>query len=214
MKFFYGMVYAISKFFFHFFYRHQVFGKKNLPTGPCILAPNHVSYLDPPLVAISCNEEVNFLARGSLFKKSFLFKKLLSSLNSYPITGTGQDIASIKLIIYLLEHNKKIVIFPEGQRAHEDTLLPIKPGIGMLASRCHCPIIPVYIHGTYNIWPRRNFLPKLWGRTACVFGSPISWEDYKHLHKKEAQERIAKTLEESIKDLKEWYLHGPGALQS
>ncbi len=207
MKIFYRFVRSIAKGFFYLFYSHRVFGKKNIPKGPCILAPNHASFFDPPLVGISCDDEVNFLARGSLFNNR-LFKKIISNLNSYPVTGTGQDSNSLKLIIQFLQDQKKVVIFPEGKRTLDGSLLPIKPGIGMLVARCQCPIVPVYIHGTYDIWPKSRTFPKFWGKTACVFGMPISWDQYKELPKKQAQEEIAKAIQQSLKLLQDWYLNG------
>lgn len=207
MKFFYRIAHFWMKGFFHLFYRHQIFGEKHLPQGPCILAPNHASFLDPPLVGISCKEEVNFLARGSLFRNPF-FKNIISQLNSYPVTGTGQDISSIKVILQLLKENKKVVIFPEGKRTSDGRLLPIKPGIGMLVSRSESPIVPVYIYGTFKIWPRKNIFPKLWGKTACVFGTPIRWEQFKDLPKKEAQEAVAGAITRSLIQLQAWYLAG------
>ncbi len=208
MKIFYWMAYYLSKGFFHLFYSHRVYGKKYIPKGPCIIAPNHASFLDPPLIAISCDEEVSFLARGTLFKNTF-FKNFFLLLNTYPITGTAQDVGSLKLIIQLLQENKKVIIFPEGKRSKDGLILPIKPGIGMLASRCECPIIPVYIHGTHDIWPRNRFFPKLWRKkTACVFGHPILGDSFKDLPKKEAQEKIAVNIQKSLNMLKDWYLHG------
>ncbi len=207
MKFFYWTIYHLTKGFFFLFYRHRIFGKQHIPPGPCILAPNHASFFDPPLVGISCDEEVNFLARGTLFKNRF-FRRLISHLNSYPVTGTVQDLASIKLIILLLQADKKVVIFPEGKRTRDGNMLPIKPGIGMLVSRSQCPIVPIYIHGTYNIWPNHQIFPKLWGKTVCVFGTPILWETYKDLPKKQAQLEINQAIQNSLNQLKNWYLSG------
>lgn len=207
MKFFYRSIYICTKKFFSLLFRHQVYGKHHLPAGPCILAPNHASFLDPPLVAISCDEEVNFLARGSLFNNA-IFKKLISHLNSYPVGGISQDITSLKLILQLLKDSKKVVIFPEGKRTPTGHLLPIKPGIGMLISKSQCPIIPVYIHGTYEAWPKKKWIPRLEGQTACVFGKPIYWEAYKDLPKKKAQEEISNAIQKSLKMLNFWYLNG------
>lgn len=207
MNFFYWTSYYVTKGFFFLFYRHRVFGKQHIPAGPCILAPNHASFFDPPLVGISCDEEVNFLARGTLFKNAF-FKRLISYLNSYPVTGTGQDLVTIKFVIQLLQKDKKVVIFPEGKRTRDGNLLPIKAGIGMLISKCECPIVPIYVHGTYHIWPSTHLFPKLWGKTACVFGTPILWENYKELPKKQAQQEIADAIQKSLSELKNWYLNG------
>jgi len=207
MKYFYSFIHRLTKSLFNLFYHHKVYGKQHIPFGSCIIAPNHTSFFDPPLIGISCDEEISFLARGSLFHNHVL-KKLISSLNSYPIRGTPQDSNSFKLIIHLLQENKKVVIFPEGQRSNDGRILPIKPGIGMLVARCPCPIIPVYIHGTYDAWPKTRKMPKLWGKTACVFGSPIYWEDYQDLPKKKAQEEISNAIQKSLKMLQVWYLNG------
>lgn len=207
MKLFYQIFHTSTKGFFHLFYRHRVYGKKHIPQGACIIAPNHASFFDPPLIAISCDEEVNFLARGSLFNNALL-KKIISNLNSYPVSGSSQDLTSIKLIIQLLQANKKVVIFPEGKRTTDGHIQPIKPGIGMLMARTECSIVPVYIHGTYDIWPKSRKFPKLWGKTACVFGSPISWESYKDMPKKQIQQELSLAINKSLSMLQTWYLNG------
>lgn len=206
-KTFYSLIKKFIHLYFVFFYRHQVYGKENLPEGATIIAPNHASFLDPPLVGISFDEEVSFLARGSLFKHT-LFKKIISSLNSYPINGSTNDLSSLKLVIQLLQNKKKIVIFPEGKRSQNGQFLPIKPGVSLLMSKCHCPIVPVYIHGSYHIWPSRQKFPKLFGKTACVFGKPIVWKDYQNLPKKKAHDKISEAIQKSLKMLQVWYLNG------
>lgn len=189
MKIFYRFVRSIAKGFFYLFYSHRVFGKKNIPKGPCILAPNHASFFDPPLVGISCDDEVNFLARGSLFNNR-LFKKIISNLNSYPVTGTGQDSNSLKLIIQFLQDQKKVVIFPEGKRTLDGSLLPIKPGIGMLVARCQCPIVPVYIHGTYDIWPKSRTFPKFWEKQLVSLECPFLGINIKNSPKNKLRKKL------------------------
>ena len=78
----------------------------------------------------------------------------------------------------------------------------------MLVARCECPIVPVYIQGTFDIWPKSRIFPKLWGKTACVFGTPILWSSYKELPKKQAQEEISLAIQNSLKNLQAWYLNG------
>lgn len=197
----------LAKGFFHIFYRHRVYGLEHFIPGGAIIAPNHLSYLDPPLIGVSWPEEISFLARKSLFKKK-VFGALIAKLNAYPVTGTQQDLASIKVICKLLSNHKKVVIFPEGIRSTHGNLMDIKSGIGMLAQRNHCPIIPAYIQGSYEIWNRHRRFPKLCGKTVCVFGSPIPYERFSHLGKKEAQDAIARAVKESIEALKQWYQSG------
>lgn len=211
MKFFYWFARSLCKGFFLIFHRHKVFGSEHLPIGPCIIAPNHASFYDPPLVGVSCEDEVAFLARKTLFDNVFV-GRLIPHLNAYPISGNAQDLSSFKVICKLLLEQKKVVIFPEGSRTRSGDLSIIKSGIGMLALRSKCPIIPTYIHGTFQVWPRYYRFPRLFGKTACVFGSPIIGDNFIQMGKKEAQEEIAKCVNESIQNLKEWYLSGAEGL--
>lgn len=207
MKLFYAFGRAIFKGYFKIFHRHKVYGLEHFIRGKAIIAPNHTSFLDPPIISLSWPEEVAFLARKTLFDNFFL-GYLISQLNAYPVTGTHQDLTSIKVICQLLKDNQKVVIFPEGVRSADGHMTEVKSGIGMLALRCQCPIIPAYIVGSFAIWNRHSLLPKIWGKTACVFGSPISIEQFNHLNKKSAQEAIATRVKESILSLKSWYEQG------
>lgn len=191
---------------FRLFYRHKVYGMEHFIRGSAIIAPNHTSYLDPPIASISWPEEVHFLARESLFKP-FLFGPFIRALNAHPVSGDVTDISIFKTIISVLKEGKQLILFPEGERT-EGELGEIKPGIGMLAMRSKAAIIPTYIHGAYEIWGRERKLPKLFGRTVCIFGTPIHWETFANLEKKEAQEKIATKVAESILALKKWYEAG------
>lgn len=207
MNVFYQLTRSLFRVFFILFYRHRVYGAKLLPKGAAIIAPNHVSYWDPPMVGASYTGNLTYLAKKELFDVPVLCW-CIKHLNSYPVNGSASDLNSIKLIIKLLEEGKKIVIFPEGERTDDGQLGEIKSGIGMLALRSKAPIIPVYISGTYEIWPAHQKYPKFWGKTAVVFGSPIYIEKYLVLSKKESQEAIAKQVAISIATLRDWYNSG------
>ncbi|MBA3815885.1 MAG: 1-acyl-sn-glycerol-3-phosphate acyltransferase [Parachlamydiaceae bacterium] len=211
MKLFYGLVRGIFKGYFQLFHRHRIYGLEHFIEGRGIIAPNHTSFLDPPIICLSWPEEIAFLARKSLFDK-FILGSLISRLNAYPVSGTQQDLASIKLICQLLGKNQKVVIFPEGIRSADGEITVVKSGIGMLALRCQSPVIPTYIAGSYAIWNRHRRFPKIWGKTACVFGSPIYIMQFSHLDKKAAKEAIAMHVKEAIVALKVWYEHGAQGL--
>lgn len=208
MHIFYRIVVFFLRIYFSLFHRLKVYGLENLPEGPSILAPNHTSFFDPPIVAASCNEEISFLARASLFK-NFFFRTLISNLNSYPVTGTAQDLASLKLICQLLKENKKVVIFPEGMRSDDGKILAIKSGIGMLSIRADAPIVPVFIDGAYEVYNKFHKFPKLWGKITCTFGKPIYPKDFEGLPKKEAQEKMALATENALKSLQNKNLRLP-----
>lgn len=201
MKPFFRFTTLLLWIFFHLFYRCKIYGTKNPIRGSAIIAPNHTSFFDPPIIGMAWPEETHFLARASLFKP-FYMGWLLRSLNSHPVEGSSQDIQSFKILCRLLSEGKKVVIFPEGERSHDGELLTIKSGVAMLALRMKSPIIPTYIEGAYEAWPRDSRFPKLGSKITCIFGEPIPIEPYLGMPKKEAQEAISKRVQEEIIKLK------------
>ncbi len=207
MSFLYRLTLFFAWLFFKIFYRHRVYGLEHYCAGGAILAANHTSFLDPPILAISWPEEVHFLARETLFRIP-VFGAYIRALNAHPVSGDAGDIAVFKSIYALLKAGKKIILFPEGTRAKADRLGVIKPGIGLLITKTQTAIIPAYIQGAYSIWGRHRKFPKLWGKTACVFGSPIPYARVAHLEKKAAQQALADQLAAAIENLRAWYQEG------
>ena len=82
--------------------------------GGTIIACNHQSYLDPPLVAAAYKGEIHFLARKTLFKG--LFGKLIAAVNAVPVNQSGADLASMKTIINEVKKGNRVLMFPEGTR--------------------------------------------------------------------------------------------------
>lgn len=110
-------------------------------SGPVILAPNHVSFLDPPVVGITAFREIYFLAKPDLFKASGFFAWLITTYNAISIEGT----AGLRKAIKLLKRGNAVVIFPEGTRSRKKRILPFHQGVGYLAINFGVPVIPVYI---------------------------------------------------------------------
>ena len=202
----YRMVLCFATGIFRLLYRHEVFGLEHYIKRAAIIAPNHTSFWDPPLVAISWPKEVHFLARESLFRNP-LFGGFIRKLNSHPVSGDVGDVTVFKTIIQLLKEGKQLILFPEGGRTLGE-LGDIKPGTGMLVIRTGAAIIPTYIYGASKIWGKKRKFPKLSGKTAVVFGTPILAESFAHLGKKEAHLAISGQLRTSILNLKEWYEKG------
>lgn len=206
-NFLYKFILFLVFWFFKIVYRNKIYGAENFYPGAAILAANHASFYDPPLLSISTPYEVHFLARKTLFDP-FLFGSLIRRLNAHPISGKAQDVAVFKTIVRLMREGKKVIIFPEGKRSRDGTLQPIKPGIAMLISRTKAAVIPAYLHGTFSIWPGGKKLPKLWGKTACVFGKPLHFSLDPEKDSKLQQEEISKKIEDAILHLKQWYEKG------
>jgi CMP/dCMP kinase len=200
MKWVYRIVLWITWVFFRVFYQLRVFKKFPYPKGGAILASNHASYLDPMVIPISCPKEIHFLAKESLFSIPFL-GKLISKINAHPIKRKSADVKSIKMILSLLKENQKILLFPEGTRSSTKKMGPIQPGISFLAYLGKVPIIPIYLTGTSDAWPRGKKFPKLFKNIRIHFGKPIQVSDWEHLEKKEALEMISQKLEKAFHDL-------------
>lgn len=204
MRFIYKICYWGARLFFKCFYRLKIYGLEQFPLGSGIIAANHVSFYDPPVLSISCPQEVHFLAKGSLFKIPIL-SWIIRTLNAHPVTRNASDIAVFRMIVDLLTEGKKVILFPEGRRSDSGELIPLERGLGFLVQKAKCRIIPAYIAGTYDAWPPHRKHPKLFGKMSIVFGSPIEWEEG---DKKEAQARIASQTETAIRNLKTWFESG------
>ena len=204
---FYRFIIFWSYLFGKLFYRLKVYGLEHYYPRGAILAANHTSFFDPPIVAVSFPEEVHFLARETLFRNP-LFGAFIRNLNSHPVSGQAGDIGVLKTVITLLQEGRKVVLFPEGTRSPTGELQPFKPGIGMLIARSQSAVIPIYIDGAYKAFGKGRKFPRLFGKVSCVFGSAITWDSFSHLDKKEAQNQIWEKLAESIRALKKWFEDG------
>lgn len=205
MKLAYKIVYTLARFFFKCCFRLKIYGLEHFRPGAAVIVANHTSFYDPPVLSISCPEEVHFLAKQSLFKIPLL-GALIRTLNSHPVTHGASDAAVFRMMIDLLQEGKKLILFPEGKRSFTGELLPLERGLGFLVQKAGCRIIPAYIHGAFAAWPRGRKFPKLFGRMAVVFGSPIECEE--KADKRAAQLEITARTEQALRSLKEWFDNG------
>lgn len=202
---YFAVLYTVH-LFFKVFYRLRVYGRHHIVQGSAIIAPNHVSFFDPPVVAVACAEEIHFLARQTLFKS--FFGRCIAFLNAQPVREDRTNISVLKQVKCILKEGSKVLLFPEGRRSSDDQLQEIKPGIGMLIYNSESTIIPTYIYGTHKVWSRNRKLPKMFGKIAVIFGTPILGRHYVDMEKKEAQKLIVQHLSHSIIALRRWYEDG------
>lgn len=201
MKFSYAVTYWLARLFFKCFFGLKIYGLEHFRSGAAILAANHASLYDPPVLSISCPEEVHFLAKEALFDIPLL-GRLIRMLNSHPISRDASDVQTFKEMLKLLAEGKKLMIFPEGQRSFDGAMLPLERGMAFLAQKAQCRIIPAYIEGSFQAWPRSRKLPHLTGKMRVAFGSPIEWRG--GMDKREAEKRLTEETERSLKALKAW----------
>ncbi|MCK4396767.1 1-acyl-sn-glycerol-3-phosphate acyltransferase [candidate division WOR-3 bacterium] len=129
----------------------RVEGQKNIPRdGGVIIAPNHLSNWDPPIIGTSAalRREVFFLAKQELFSSNKFYSLLLSKYNTIPIKRYGIDKKSISASTFHLKRGRTLVIFLEGKRSIEKSFLKPLPGVGYLALKTGVGIVPTYIEGS------------------------------------------------------------------
>ena len=198
------MLYSIARFFFTIIFkvlfRFQVFGRSNFPRkGAFIVAANHLSYLDPILLGISSPRKLNFIAKDDLFKIK-VFGFLISNVGAIPVKmDAKQNIGVFRSALSLLSKGNGFVIFPEGARSLNGKMQNMRAGVGFLAIKSQCPVIPVLIIGTEKALPLRAKCIRLKKITAYVGKALLPPLDSKgHGSFEEFSHRV----EDSIRDLK------------
>jgi 1-acyl-sn-glycerol-3-phosphate acyltransferase len=152
-------------------FRLKIHGRENLiEEGPAILASNHASYLDPPLVGVACRKEIFYLARKSLFEKPVL-GPLLARVNCIPIDRDRGDVAAVRAILRLLKEGKRTLVFPEGTRSRDGKLQPARGGLGLIIAKSLAPVVPVRIFGSYAALPRSGGIH--FSQVTMVVGKPL-----------------------------------------
>jgi 1-acyl-sn-glycerol-3-phosphate acyltransferase len=153
----------------------RVTGRENVPMeGPVIIAPIHVSYLDPMLVGAVSPREISFMAKEELFRNPIM-NKLIRSLNTFPVKRGQNDSSAIREALRLIESGRALLVFPEGTRGNGEQMGAIQGGLMMMARRTGAQILPVGIWGTHKAWPRGQKMRR--HKTALHFGKPFTLAD-------------------------------------
>ncbi len=185
-SFCYNLVSIFFKLIFKLGYKGKLIGLENIPAkGGFILAANHVSYLDPPFIAVHTSRQpVYSFARRTLFKRGigWFFRRL------YMIAidrDKGSDFRSIKQILQLLQQGQPVLMFPEGTRSVTGVLQRPKKGIGLFVSKSKVPVVPVRIFGTFEAWPKGRVWPNFKSQVSIVFGKPLLPSDFEDCKRSE-----------------------------
>ena len=160
-----GFAQAFARIFLDF----HVEGLERIPRkGPLIVACNHISFWDPPLVGSSITRPVHFVAKAELFDNP-LFGALIRSYNAIPIQRGPQARTGLRGAEEVLSAGEAVLIFPEGTRNKSGTLLPPRAGVGHLSAATRSPVLPACITGSNQI--RRSMKRQVPIR--ITFGSPV-----------------------------------------
>ena len=185
----YKVAWHVVNALFTFLFVRRIQGRHFIPKqGGFIVACNHISFWDPPLVGDAIPREVHFLAKEELFRNR-AFAWLIRSLNAIPIRRGLVDPRGVKSALEAISRGKGLVMFPEGGRVMEGTLKPALPGVGLLSVKAGAPVVPAYIRGSNTI---KKAMLRL-ARIDIAFGEP-------YLPPKDEQASGSKEIYRSVGD--------------
>lgn len=164
----YKFLRACFRLLFILVYRVEIHGKENMPTtGAVILAANHMSNLDPPLIAAFLSRPVSYMAKEELFHVPVI-GFILRHCYSFSVRRGAADRGAIRAALKALKEGYCMGMFPEGTRARKGKRLKAQPGIALLAAMSGAPVIPATIEGTDGALKFHKF--------RVTYGAPLRFE--------------------------------------
>jgi 1-acyl-sn-glycerol-3-phosphate acyltransferase len=204
--FYYGTFHGFFGLIFRGIFRTQIIGRDRVPLqGGLLTVCNHISYVDPPLLAIATPRPVEFMTMAEMFRRP-LMAKVLGIMGCFPVDRTRAGHGAAREAIRRLRNGRCVAIFPEaGIRVGEKSVLggdPIfKPGAGSVALLGGAAILPVIVRGTrapyrWQNWFRRETMTVTFG---CPFSlwvpAQLSSDQRRTAAREVLREQLLKTVE-------------------
>ncbi|HPT16060.1 MAG TPA: lysophospholipid acyltransferase family protein [Kiritimatiellia bacterium] len=185
-------------------YRMRVSGREHVPAhGGAIIAANHCSYLDPPVMGgANSRRVVHFLARDTLLSNP-IAKWFFPRVAVIPLDRTKGDLGALKKAIGILKEGRVVGLFPEGTRSPDGRMRAAKGGIGFLIAKSEVPVVPLHISGTFAAFPKgaKKMQPS---RIVARYGPAISPEEIRAaMPKKNDYEAVGALVMSRIRALAE-----------
>lgn len=198
----YGILWILCRSLSTLVLRYQTKGAEYVPrSGGVLLAANHASYADIPLLGCGVRRRLFYVGRANLFPNRIL-NSIIRSLGWIPLRTERWDRNAFQHVVDLLNAGKAVVIFPEGTRTPDGSLQPGKPGIGMIVAETQCPVIPVYLKGTFEVLPMGASMLRP-HPVSVTFGKPLDFrQDREQLEGKALYKHISQTVMDRIAELR------------
>ena len=182
-----ALVYCCLKLFFGI----EVVGKEAVPSkGPFILAANHSSYFDPPVLSAASPRRVYFLAKEELFRNK-LFALYFRGVGVISLKRQKTDIRAMRLALNVLKE-KPLIVFPQGTRGR--SLDEALSGVGFLCKKAKVPVVAARIYGTDIALPQ--------GKKRISFTKiKVSFARVESISPKDTKEEITSKVIAMIKSL-------------
>lgn len=196
----YYIAWCLFRLMYATYFRWRVFHPERVPkTGSVILASNHLSFLDPPLVGSGLDRGINYMARKTLFRFPGI-GALLRSWNAVPIDRDGGSAAGLKEILDRLKRGGAIIMFPEGTRSPNGKLQSGRSGIGLAIIKSDAPVIPVRVFGTFEAYGKGVKFPRPY-RVQVKYGEPMQFAELRTEAKKCSKDRLKEIYQEVADEL-------------
>jgi len=151
VRFFYPGATMLMKILLLSLSHWRVRGKENVPReGPLIVAANHLSLIDPPLLSASIPRRIVFMAKEELFRSprgSFFVR----AFGAFPVRRGRMDREALRQALMVLQEGQVLGMFPEGKRSTNTQLQEAQTGASLIATHSGAPILPVGISGSENV---------------------------------------------------------------
>ena len=142
---------ACLEFLFRILTRVEVVGVSNIPErGGCLLALNHLSRLDAPLVFAFLTRRDSTGLVANKYKQNFFFRWVVEKADGIWLDRDNPDYGALRAAVKVLREGRALGIAPEGTRSTTGSLMEPKPGVAFLAVKANVPIVPIAITGTEN----------------------------------------------------------------
>lgn len=197
----YAIAYLLVAIMARIFFRLRIIGRENIPEDDgVIVAANHLSYLDIPLLGYSIGRRADYMGKKELFGIP-LIGSLFRILGGFPIDREKLDRTALREAVKRLKSGRVVVIYPEGRRSPDGELQAGKPGIGVIVRMSGKKVIPAAIHGTDKAMPAGRWIIRP-APVTIKFGKPLDFSDLiKKRDEKEGVENITKTIMDNIATL-------------
>ncbi|HWX23249.1 MAG TPA: lysophospholipid acyltransferase family protein [Candidatus Binatia bacterium] len=187
---------------FKFYFGWRVYNPERVPlNGPVILASNHASFVDPPLVGAGINRGINYLARENLFRFPIM-GWVLHRWQVVPVDREGGGAKGLKAILDRLLAGGAIILFPEGTRTRDGNLQPARSGIGLTVIKSTAPVVPVRVFGTFQAYGRHLRLPRP-RRVAVKYGHPLKFEQLRSQARACSKQRLKEIYQQVADEIME-----------
>jgi 1-acyl-sn-glycerol-3-phosphate acyltransferase len=192
------IAWPLAKIYFGF----ETRGLEHVPLrGGVLAAANHASYLDPPLLGNATPRVMYYMARADLFRGK-LGGPFIKLWGAFPIRRDMWSAGGLKEALRKLDEGKLVMYFPEGTRSYDGGLRKPMVGAGLLAYLAKAPVVPTYIDGSFESFPRGAKAPRR-AKITVSFGRPLDLRSERDSPpSKETYQAIAEKIMAGIADLR------------